>query len=108
MTKFLRTSTKYYKRLGRKSKLKWRKPRGRHNKIRERRRGKLLRVDIGFGTSRQERKKKEAILIRNLKEAEKIEKGQLVIIAKLGKKKKKIVESKIKELGGKITNRFRK
>ena len=101
--KFLRTSTKYYKRLGRKKKLKWRKPRGRHNKIRENIRGKQRKVNIGYGTKKEDRGKikgKIPIFIKNLREAEKIEKGNLVIISKIGKKKKKDIEEIVKEKGG--------
>jgi large subunit ribosomal protein L32e len=97
---FLRTSTRYYKRLGRKKNLRWRKPRGRHNKIREGVKGKQRKVKIGFKTS----EKIKAILIRNMREAEKITKGQIVIIAKLGGRKRKDIEKKIAEMGGKILN----
>jgi len=97
---FLRTSSHYYKRLGRKKNLRWRKPRGIDNKIGQGIRGKQVRVKIGFKT----REKIKAILIRNMREAEKITKGQTVIIAKLGIRKRRDIEKKIVENGGKILN----
>ena len=108
--KFLRTSTKYYKRLGRKKKQKWRRPRGRHNKIREGIRGKLRKVDVGFRKRKEERGKikgKILIFIKNLKEIEKINKGDLVIIGRVGKKKRKYIEEIVKKRGGEILNKIK-
>jgi len=105
--KFLRVSTKFYKRIGRKKNQKWRKPRGRHNKIREKRKGRARKVEVGFRKAKSERGKiqgKMPLLVGNLKDAEKIEKGDLVIIKKIGGKKRKELEEKIKEKGGKILN----
>jgi len=98
--KFLRTSTNYYKRLKRKQ--KWRKPKGIDNKIGQKIRGKQARVSIGYGTNRKERGKingKQIVLVRNLREANKLEKGNFVVIGKLGKKKRKEVEKILNERG---------
>ena len=108
--KFLRSSTHYYKRLGRKKKQRWRKARGRDSKIREKRKNRPRKVEIGFRTSGKERGKiegKEIKLIRNIKEAEKINKGDLIIISRVGKKKRLELEKKIKEKSGEILNQRR-
>jgi len=107
--KFLRSNTKNYKRLGRKKLLRWRKPKGHDNKIRLNRKGKRRKVVIGFRTNKKDRGKikgKSVILIKNLKQAEKINRGELIIISgKLGKKKKQEIEKKIKEQGGVIARK---
>jgi large subunit ribosomal protein L32e len=108
--KFLRTSWQQKKRLGNNNRKKqvWRRARGRHNKIREGRKGRLRKVDIGYKSSRKESGKirgKEIIMVRNLKDTAKIGKGDIAILAKFGKKKRIQIESKIKEIGGEILNR---
>lgn len=98
--KFLRSSTRRFLRLGRKSnkKLKWRRARGRHSKIREKIRGKPARITIGFRKPRSERNKinnKIPIIIKNLKGLESATKEKnIIIIASVGgKKKKEIIEN---------------
>jgi len=56
MKRFTRRCTNYYSKLGskQKSKQKWRKARGRHSKIRTRQKGRPNKVQIGFGTIRQD------------------------------------------------------
>ncbi|MBI5871709.1 50S ribosomal protein L32e [archaeon] len=102
MAVFLRTGSKRYKRLGRKKILKWRRPRGRHNKIRERKRSRPLRVQIGYRTRKDERNKingKSVSRIKNIMEIEKMNKGEAVIIGKVGKRKREIILNKAKEKG---------
>jgi len=105
--KFLRTGTKRYKKLGknRRKKEKWRRARGRDNKIREKRKGRLKKVEIGFRTNKSERGKIEGkipVFVENLKQVEKIKKGDVIIIRRVGKKKRREIEKKIKEKGGRI------
>ncbi len=105
--KFLRSGTGHYKRLGRKKKQKWRKPRGHDNKMRLKRKGRLKKVEVGYRTRKKDRGKikgKIPVLVRNLKQAKKIAKGQLVIIGKMGKKKRGQIENRVKEKGGEILN----
>jgi len=108
--KFLRIGTRRYKKLGKRRKKKqvWRRPRGRDNKIRERRKSRGKRVSIGYRTEKKKRNKingKVPKLIKNLREIEEIEKGELVIIGKeVGKKKREEIIKKIKEKGGEIKN----
>jgi len=109
--KFLRTGTKKYKKLGKKKKEKWRRARGRDNKIREKRKSRPRKVEIGLRTNKKGRGKikgKDPIFIENLKQAEKVRKGDLIIIRRVGKKKRQEIEKKIKEKGGKIINLSRK
>jgi large subunit ribosomal protein L32e len=107
--KFIRANWTKKVRLGRKHKKnqKWRRARGRHSKIREKRKGRTKKVEIGYKNNKKERGKirgKEVIMIRNLKDVGRIKKGNLVILAKLGKKKIIEIEDKIKEKGGEIIN----
>jgi len=86
MAKFLRRTWNRYSKLGRKRKKKqvWRKPKGRDNKMREKRKGYPVIVSIGY----KKGKKKSAIIIKNLNDLEKIKKGQVIIMGKIGKRKK--------------------
>ena len=107
--KFLRTGSKRFKRLGkgRKKLQRWRKPNGRDNKIREKKKGRSVKVMVGYRTKKSDRGKikgKEVIIVKNLKDIEKI-KDHLVIIAKIGKKKRLEIEKKLKEKNIQILNK---
>jgi len=107
MTKFLRTHSNKYFKLGktRKKKQKWRKPKGRDNKLREKRKGHHAIVSIGYRKKKQLKnliKKEQLISVNNLKELENIQKDRLIILGKMGKKKKIEVVKKAKEKGIKI------
>ncbi len=79
--KFLRQEAHFKKRIP----LNWRKPKGRHSKLREKRRGLHKMPGIGFGTGR----KKEIPLIHNLDELNQLKKGEKAILSKrIGNKKK--------------------
>jgi large subunit ribosomal protein L32e len=97
--RFLRRNTKLHLRIGKrkKSKQKWRRPKGRDNKIRESKKGKSPLVSIGYKTKNE---KKRTITIYNLKDLELAKGYERVILAKIGKKKKigiikKAIEMKI-------------
>lgn len=101
--KFLRTNTYKFKRIGgTKKKQKWRKSRGRHNKMREHIKGKPIRPTIGF--KKPESEKVRITMVNCLRDLERIEKGQEVIIARIGKKKRKLIEEKLKIKGAKVLN----
>jgi len=90
---FLRVDTNKYSKLGvrRKKKQTYRKPKGRDNKIRLNRAGRLRKVKIGFRTPRLERgriKKMQPIRICRVDDFKKLEKDQIGIIASVGGKKK--------------------
>ena len=106
---FLRGKWRTYSKLGRgrKKKQKYRKPKGRHNKIREKMKGNPKKVSIGY----KKKKKIEKILrISNIKELERIEnikgKGEKVrvILSNIGKKNKIEIAKKAKEMSIEIIN----
>ena len=84
MKKFLRRTWDRYSKLGkkRKKKQKWRNPKGRDNKMRERRRGYPKVVSIGY----KKPVSKKPILIKNVSELERV-KNKEVILGKIGKKR---------------------
>jgi large subunit ribosomal protein L32e len=102
MIKFLRRDWKRYPKLGKKRKKKqvWRKPKGRDNKIREKRKGYPARVSIGYKKSEKQKNKgdkKKLILIKNIQELEKIKPEEVALIGRVGKKKKIEIIKKAKE-----------
>jgi len=103
MPKFLRHTAHKYSKLGlrRKKKKIWRRPTGRDNKMREKRRGHPAVVSIGYSTAKKTRgniMEKTPIIIRNLSQIEKIQKNQIAILGNIGKKKKIEIVKKAKEL----------
>lgn len=107
--KFLRMGTRRYKKLGKnqRKKQRYRKPRGRDNKIRENIKHHLRKVRIGFKNKKTERGKikgKVPIMVGNINEAGMIKKGDLVIIRKIGAKKRAEIEKIIKEKEGEVFN----
>jgi len=73
--KFLRQQGNFKKRLEK----KWKKPKGRHSKLREKRRGLHKMPGIGFKQSDKDRKK--TILVHNLSELKSFNKGDVVTLA---------------------------
>lgn len=93
MKKFLRRDWKRYSRLGKRKKKKqvWRKPKGRHNKMREKKKGYPSVVKIGYKKDKKSRsmvKNKKPVIIKSLKELEKIKENEIIILGSIGKKKK--------------------
>jgi len=99
MVKFLRRVGSRFSKLGkgRKKKQKWRKPTGRDNKMREKRKGYPAVVKIGYkqnvkirGEVKDTLKSTSRIpvMIMNVKDLEKIKKNEIGIIGKIGQKKK--------------------
>jgi len=102
MPKFLRRTWNRYSKLGKKRKKKqvWRRPTGRDNKIRERRRGYGARVSIGYQKNKKTSnlvRGKVPIKINNIHDLEKIGKENIGIVSRVGKKKKKEIINKAKE-----------
>ncbi len=103
--KFLRRNSSRHSKLGkkRKNKQKWRRPTGRHNKMREKKRGYSPIVSVGYKTSKKERtklKEKNPVIVMNIIDLQKIGKGEIGIVGNIGKKKKleiakKAIEEKI-------------
>lgn len=100
--RFLRRNWNKHSRLGkgRKKKQVWRKPKGRHNKMREKQKGYPACVRIGY---KQEEKEK-TVLINNLKELEGIKAKESIILGKMGKRKKIEMVKKAQEKGIHISN----
>lgn len=106
---FIRRDYKRYSSLGkrRKKKQKWRNPTGRHNKIREKRRGYPSSVNVGYKKSKLIRGKIEErppIIIRNISDLKNIKINSTIIIANVGKRKKIEIAKKAQELKMKIYN----
>jgi large subunit ribosomal protein L32e len=111
--KFLRVDAGKISRLGRKRPklLKWRRPRGKQNKIRLGRAGYPVAPSVGFRTPRKLSGKVGGLvpsLVHNVREIEALGRDKIAIIARVGAKKKmemlrKAEEKKIKilNLGGK-------
>jgi len=99
---FLRRISNRYSKLGkgRKKKQIWRRPTGRDNKMRERRRGYPVRVSIGY----KKAEKEKGIVIQNPKELERIDKKSIIIVGDVGKKKKIEIAKKAKELKIQLSN----
>ena len=109
MPKFLRRIWSRYSKLGKKRKKKqvWRKPTGRDNKMREKRKGYPAVVSIGYKADKNSRgtiKGKEQILVKNLKDLEKVKDNEIAIIGSVGKKKKLEIAEKAKDMKIQIYN----
>jgi len=88
MAKFLKRTWNRYSKLGKRRKKKqvWRRPKGRDNKMREKRKGYPIVVDVGYKKKMSERK--NVRVVRNIGDLEKTEKNEMIIIGNIGKKKK--------------------
>lgn len=109
MVKFLRRTWSRYVKLGkgRKKKQVWRKPTGRHNKMREQTKGAAAIVSIGYGSNKDSRGKlmgKFPVAVHNLKDLEEIKREQIAVISSVGKKKKIEIAKRAKELKIEIYN----
>jgi large subunit ribosomal protein L32e len=101
---FLRSDTFRYKRIGSHSRKlsKWRRPRGKHNKLRLKRTGHPASPSIGYGTSGRSI---APLMINNLKDIESVGKNTSVIISKkVGAKKRLEIIKKAEEKSIKILN----
>ena len=88
MAKFLKRTWDRYSKLGKRRKKKqvWRRPKGRDNKMREKRKGYPMVVSVGYKKKKSERKLIR--VVRNIEDLEKTEKNEMIIIGNIGKKKK--------------------
>ena len=97
--KFLRRDWKRHSKLGKKRKKKqtWRRPTGRDNKMREKRKGYPKIVQIGY---KNKESKIEEVFVYNLNDLRKVGtgKGKKVCIGKVGKKKRIEIVKKAKEM----------
>jgi large subunit ribosomal protein L32e len=97
MAKFLRRTWSRYSKLGKRKKKKqvWRKPKGRDNKMREKRKGYPAVVSVGYRKKKSERKNIK--VIRNVEDLEKIRRDEIIVIGNTGKRKKIEIAKKARE-----------
>lgn len=108
-THFQRTKYRAYVRLGsgQKSKQRYKKATGRHNKTRQKWKSRPRKVEIGYKNPKVLRfliKGKKPVLVRNLEDLKKVGKEEIIIIAKIGKKQKLILAEEIMKQGKEVVN----
>ncbi len=111
--KFLRTDWHKKIRLGKgvKKNQKWHGAKGRQNKLRLGRKGRMQRPKIGWGADAKTKDFIDGIntiLVKNVKDMDAVKKGYGVIIAKVGAKKKAEIIAKANEMKIKILNKYKK
>ena len=109
--KFLRTDWHKKIRLGRgvKKNLKWHGAKGRQNKLRLNRKGRMQRPKVGWGAEGDVKgfvDGMEVVRVENVKDIEAVKKGVGIIIGKVGKKKRLDMIKKANEMKVKILNRY--
>jgi len=109
MVKFQRTKFRAYVKLGKgqKSRRRYRKAKGRHNKIREKRKSRPKRVEIGYKNKSSERgliQGKKPIILNNIKDLGKIKKDNIGILGKIGNRKKLKIISEAEKSNIKLLN----
>jgi len=109
MVKFLRRTWNRFSRLGkrRKNKQVWRRPTGRHNKMKDNKRGYPPLVQLGYRGEKKDRGKiqmKEPITVNNMRDLEKVKKDEIIILGHMGKKKKIELCKKVQEKGLNVYN----
>jgi large subunit ribosomal protein L32e len=109
MVKFVRRIWYKYSKLGKRRKKKqvWRRPTGRDNPMREKRKGYPASVNIGYKSSKKDLGKikgKNPVIVKILKDLEKVKKNDIVFIGSVGKKKKIDLVKKAKEKGLEVSN----
>ena len=107
--KFIRRDHGRYSKLGNKRKKlqKWRAAKGRDNKIREKRKGYPKSPAIGYRSPSKERHlidEKVPLRVQNVKDLEKADKNSVLILARVGGKKKIEIIKRAKEINAKILN----
>ena len=106
---FQRTKFRAYVKLGKgqKSKRKYRKAKGIHNKIRAKWKGRPKRVEIGYKNQKNLRgliEGKMPINVISMGDLRTIKEGDLVIIGKIGRKKKLEIIKKVEEKKAEVLN----
>lgn len=91
--RFLRSDTMRHLRLGKKRRKlqKWRRPRGRHSKIRRKRFSYPVKVSIGYKSSKSTAgmlSSRIPVLVHSLRELETLTPRHVAVIARVGAKKK--------------------
>jgi large subunit ribosomal protein L32e len=90
---------------GKKKKQKWRQPKGRHNKLREKRKGRGKHPSVGFSSPRLVRSTiagMKPVVVRNVDDLKKISESKenvIAFLASVGMKKKMEIANKALSLG---------
>jgi ribosomal protein L32E len=90
---------------------KWRAAKGRHNKIRLNRKGQAQRPKVGWSAAKETKDNIQGLLpvrVENPRGLESVKKGEGIIVANVGKKKKETIIAKAKEMKLTILNRYKK
>jgi len=111
--KFLRTDWHKKIRLGKgvKKNQKWHGAKGRQNKLRLNRKGRMQRPKVGWGSDNKIRgfiDGVKTVRVENLKELNMVKKGNAIIIGKIGNKKKLSILEKAKAMEIIVLNRYKK
>lgn len=111
--KFLRTDWHKKIRLGRgvKKNQKWHGAKGRQNKLRLNRKGRMQRPKVGWGADSNAKgfvSGVEAVRVENIADLLKVKTGCGIIIAKVGAKKRTEIIAKANEMKVEILNKYRK
>ena len=106
---FVRRTWGRYPKLGKRRKKKqvWRRPSGRDNKMREKRKGYPAVVSVGYKKDKKIKgtiEGKKTIRVENIKDLEKVRKSEIMLLGRMGKKKKIEIAKKAKEKGLEIYN----
>ena len=109
--KFLRTDWHKKIRLGKgvKKNQKWHGAKGRQNKLRLNRKGRMQRPKVGWGANSKEKgfiAGIETVRVQNLKDLELVKAGQGILIASVGAKKKAGIIAKATEKKITIVNKY--
>ena len=98
MAKFIRRTWSRYSKLGKRKKKKqvWRSPKGRDNKMREKRKGYPVVVSAGYKKKKSERK--NIRVIRNFLDLKKSQENEIIVIGNIGKKKKIEIAKEAKKM----------
>ena len=88
----------------------WRRPKGIHNKMRKKLKGRPKMVEVGYGSPKEVKgllpNGKRPVIVHNVEELEKIdkEKEAAIIASTVGKRKREQIINKAKELNIEIFN----
>jgi len=97
---FQRTKPYAYVKLGRRTKIRYKRPTGRHNKSRQKWRSRPPMVEVGYKNKANERNLlsgKSPIWVYNLKDIDKAGKDNVIIIGKIGLKNKLAIAKEIQK-----------
>lgn len=102
VVKFLRRGWNKFSKLGkgRKKKQVWRRPSGRDNKMREKKKGYPAVVSVGYQTDKKIKgmiNEKKPVMVNNLLDLKKIEANNIGVLGKIGNKKKIEIAKEAKE-----------